>query len=114
MGAASRPRGRNPLLVAGMDQRRGRGPGLFTPRKLPSRNFSISGQTQDSNGAPLPFCTVKLFESATDTELGQTLSDGLGFYSFEIGINSGSFYVLAYLAGAPDVMGTTVNTLEAT
>ena len=75
--------------------------------------FSISGVTKDSSGAPLGGCAVHLFESATDAELAETVSDGAGNYTFALRTNSGFFYVVAYKPGAPDVAGTTVNTLVA-
>jgi len=75
--------------------------------------FSIPGVTRDSAGAPLGNCVVHLFETSTDTELAQTISDGAGAFTFSIGSNAGFFYIVAYLVGSPDVAGTTVNTLVA-
>lgn len=75
--------------------------------------FTISGVTRDSTGAALAACVLHLFESATDTEIAQTESDASGNYTFSIGQNSGFFYIVAYKVGAPDVAGTTVNTLVA-
>jgi hypothetical protein len=43
-------------------------------------------------------------------EVDQSVSDGSGNYSL-ICAGSGTFYVVAYKAGGPDVAGTTVNTL---
>jgi hypothetical protein len=78
-----------------------------------SGSFTLSGVTKDSTGAPLGNCMVRLFESATNTELGETTSDGSGAFTFSLGQNSGFFYLVAYKPGSPDVAGTTVNTLTA-
>lgn len=74
--------------------------------------FGLSGVTRNSTGAPLGLCVVKLFEAATDIEVGQTTSDGAGAFSFSLGNNAGFFYIVAYKAGSPDVAGTSVNTLN--
>jgi len=74
--------------------------------------FIISGVTKDSTGAVLPACTVDLFRTADDVFVATTTSDGSGNYSFSLA-GGGTYYLVAYKAGAPDVAGTTVNTLEA-
>jgi hypothetical protein len=76
--------------------------------------FSLAGVTRDSTGTPLGTCTVKLFEAATDIEVGQTTSDGAGAFTFRLGNNAGYFYLVAYKPGSPDVAGTSVNTLALT
>lgn len=94
-------------------------PGYRPGARLPLRtvrgahNFVISGLTVDSGGAALGSCTVKLFRSGDSSFVAQTISDGSGNYSFTMGDNAGTFYVVAYKPGAPDVEGTTVNTLVA-
>jgi hypothetical protein len=70
----------------------------------------VTGITKDSAGAALGGCTVHLFRTADDMEVDQRVSDGSGNYSL-ICAGSGTFYVVAYKAGGPDVAGTTVNTL---
>ena len=72
----------------------------------------ITGITKDSAGVALPACTVDLFSTPQDLFVATTVSDGSGNYAFE---NPGSppFYIVAYKVGAPDVAGTTVNTLAA-
>jgi hypothetical protein len=67
--------------------------------------------TKDSAGAALAGCTVQLFQTADDVVVGETVSDGAGAYSFTMARAQGPFYVVAYKAGAPDVAGTSVNTL---
>lgn len=74
------------------------------------RNYTISGVTKDSNGAALGNCTVKLFNKATDGVSQTAVSDASGNYSFIVD-KTMQWYIVAYLAGGPDVAGTTVNTL---
>lgn len=76
-------------------------------------NFRITGQTLDSVGAALASCVVQLFRAGDDSIVAETTSDVIGNYSFTLPYNSGTFYVVAYKQGSPDVMGTTVNTLTA-
>ena len=76
-----------------------------------AKNFTISGVTKDSSGNPLANCVVHLFRTGDDSAVAKTTSDGSGNYSFTLGDNAGNFYVVAYLPGAPDVAGVTVNTL---
>lgn len=71
----------------------------------------ISGVTKNSNGAALASCTVKLYRTSDDVEVKSTTSDGSGNYSFTVADTSTQYYVVAYKAGAPDVAGTSVNTL---
>jgi hypothetical protein len=109
---AQYPRGRAPCVVAGMDRRRRQGPGRFRSPRFFGR-FSISGVTRDGAGATLGNCTVHLFDSATDTELDETISDASGNYAFSLGTNCGFYYLVAYKPGAPDVSGVSINTITA-
>ena len=91
------------------------GPTAFTTEDganpyFPERNYLVSGVTRDSTGAALGGCTVKLFNAATDVLTQTTTSDGSGNYSFIVD-KTQSWYVVSYKPGAPDVAGTTVNTL---
>ena len=91
----------------------GEGP-QFNSRKYDFKgSFTISGTTKDSAGAALGSCAVHLYQTGSDIEIGETVSDGSGLFSFTLGNNSGYFYIVAYLPGSPDVAGTTVNTLTA-
>lgn len=74
------------------------------------RNYTITGVTKNNAGAALGGCVVKLFNTATDILEQTTISDGSGNYSFVID-KTKSWYVVSYKAGAPDVAGTSVNTL---
>ena len=74
------------------------------------QNFFLSGITRDSSGTVLPNCTVDLFQTGIDILAASTVSDATGNFTFYVRPNT-NFYALAYKAGSPDVMGTTVNTL---
>jgi hypothetical protein len=70
----------------------------------------IRGQSLDANGNPLGGTTVKLYRTIDDVNVAQTTSDGSGNYSFTVGLGM-KYYTVHYLAGTPDVAGTSVNTL---
>lgn len=93
----------------------GRGPfkprAFFIPFKQPAR-YIITGVTKDSTGAALGLVTVDLFDTASDTIRATTTSDANGNYLVDGQIDT-TYYLVAYLAGSPDVAGTTVNTLVA-
>ena len=74
----------------------------------------VSGYTRDSSGAILGNCVVDLFRTVDDLRMDTGTSDAQGYYEFRTAIPVERYYVVAYLAGAPDVAGTTVNTLTGT
>lgn len=104
-GAKGTPIGRSGTGRVGGVNRAFRSPPFST------LSVRITGITKNSTGAALGGCTVDLFRTLDDLFLGTTTSDGSGNYSLVAPIG-GPFYVVAYLAGAPDVAGTTVNTLQ--
>lgn len=71
---------------------------------------AVYGLTKNSAGVLLPGCTVDLFDTATDTKRDSCVSDASARYEVSAYLD-GPFYIVAYLAGSPDVAGTTVNTL---
>ena len=71
----------------------------------------ITGVTKDSAGNPIGSCTVTLFKTADNMPTATQVSDSSGNYAFSIDGNSQARFVVSYKAGAPDVAGTTVNTL---
>jgi hypothetical protein len=86
--------------------------------KLKDRDYVISGITRDAAGAILGGCTVDVFMSQMPdmprTLVGRAVSDvTTGQYIvFVNGPDTGmTFQAMAYLAGAPDVAGISVNTL---
>jgi hypothetical protein len=111
--AATGPTGGGPMgsgiLRAGFRAQPFRSPTLSTSLRF------ISGVTRDSTGAPLAGCQVDLYlygGTGQDTQVDSVVSDGSGNFSF--GATAGPYYIVAYKAGAPDVAGTTVNTLAGT
>lgn len=84
----------------------------FRSPKFSTINPRITGVTKDSNGAALASCVVQLFRTVDDVFMFESVSDGAGNYELTA-LGSGPFYIVAYKAGAPDVAGTTVNTLSA-
>jgi hypothetical protein len=79
--------------------------------KPPAVFFQIGGQTKDSTGAALGGCTVGLFVTATGVRIETAVSNADGYFYFKSPAQAATHYVVAYLAGSPDVAGTTLNTL---
>lgn len=111
--AAQNPSGCFPMCVAGIDRRKRFGSGRFRSPVFKGK-FTISGVTKNSSGSALGNCVVLLFDASTNIELLTTISDASGNYSFPLGNNTNHYFIVAYLAGSPDVAGTTVNTLTVT
>lgn len=72
--------------------------------------WTLSGVTRNLRGQPLGLVTVDIFDTATNTIQGTTVSDGGGNYTVTLNTGANCFAV-GYLAGSPDVAGTTLNTL---
>ena len=72
--------------------------------------FHISGLAKDSAGQTVAGATLKLYRTADDVLVQTTSSRSDGTYSFGTFDTSTQHYVVAYRA-APDIEGTTVNTL---
>lgn len=72
--------------------------------------YSISGTTRDSVGVALAACRVELFRTADDSSVSSVVSDANGKYVIPASKDL-QHYLVAYKTGAPDVEGTTVNTL---
>lgn len=73
--------------------------------------FSITGVTKNSAGSPLGDCRVVALETGRihiggTPVVGETISDGSGNYSITVPTN-GSFQLIAYKPGSPDVAGIT-------
>jgi hypothetical protein len=84
----------------------------FRSKPFTTLNDVITGVTKDSAGTPLGNCVVQLFRTLLDALVEEKTSDASGNFSF-YNPASGPFYIVAYKAGAPDVAGTTLNTLTA-
>lgn len=83
--------------------------GLFS-RTLGRFPRFVVGITRDAAGAPLPGVTVDIFRTLDDVKVGAAVSDPNGVYMVPV-YEDAVYYAVGYLAGAPDVAGTTVNTL---
>jgi hypothetical protein len=71
----------------------------------------IIGNCYDSSGNGVSGATVQGYLTANDLYVGEALADANGRYEFGV-INPGAaHYLVAYRVGAPDIAGTTVNTL---
>lgn len=78
-------------------------------RALGVSQIRLAGVSRDNAGAPLGNCTVKAFRTSDDVQVGYTTSDANG--NWTIFVATGSYYLVEYKAGAPDVFGTSLNTL---
>lgn len=89
------------------------------PPYFEERNLNITGITKDSAGVVLGGCTVQLFDKITDLYWGDVISDANGNFMIDIpkGLSQPqvtTWYLVAYKAGSPDVVGTTVDILVGT
>ena len=76
-------------------------------------NYFLAGVTRNfASGAVVGNCRVELMLTAGDTNIAETISDASGNFVFP-NPGTGPFYLIAYKVGAPDIAGTTVNTLVA-
>ena len=73
--------------------------------------FAIVGITRDSAGAALGSCAVKLYRFSDDTVAASQTSDASGNFTFWVPDSTTNYYTRAYKTGAPDVAGTSLNTL---
>jgi hypothetical protein len=89
---------------------RGVGPSWQGRIPLPATYQRLVGVSKDSSGNVLGACTVMAFRTVDKVFVGQTVSDASGNYDFRVPSLDAVFLVM-YKAGAPDVAGTSVNTL---
>jgi len=75
--------------------------------------LQIGGITRDATGAILPNCVVNLFLTAGNVFVSSTTSAADGSFTFYLSSSVPQYFLVGYLAGSPDVEGTTVNTLTA-
>ena len=76
-----------------------------------TQQFAIAGTTRDVYGQPLPFVTVKLYQTATDLVQSSIVSDGNGNFLLTTALYGQSHYLVFYKAGTPDIFATSKNTL---
>jgi len=94
-----------------LDRRAGDMSRPFKSRPFATTNPLITGITRDGAGSPLGFCQVQLFRTVDDSFRFEVQSDANGSYTVRPDCG-GPFYIVAYRADAPDLAGTTVNTLQ--
>lgn len=74
----------------------------------------IAGVTRNSAGAVLANCAVVVYRTLDDQPVDRIVSDSNGNYASTVAGLAENYYAVAYKVGAPDVAGTTVNTLVGT
>jgi hypothetical protein len=78
-------------------------------------NFILTGITKNGSGVALGNCTVMLFRSSDDVKILTTTSDASGNFTLSLPNDSyKNYYLVCYLAGSPDVAGTSIDTLTLT
>jgi hypothetical protein len=78
-------------------------------------NFIITGVTRDKAGVAIGGCSVDLYRTTDDVRILQTTSDSNGNFLFSLPNDSyQAYYMVAYLAGSPDISGVTINTIRTT
>lgn len=77
-----------------------------------SKRSTIAGVSVDSAGAPLAACIIELYRAGDNSFVDRTVSDGVGAYTFNLEMNSGLFYVVAFNA-AGTLTGATLPILVA-
>ena len=75
-----------------------------------SSMLGIIGVTRDQYGTPVGSCVIQLFLTSNDALMYEGTSDANGNFN-ALTTSTGQHYVVAYKATAPDIFGTTVNTL---
>lgn len=73
--------------------------------------LAVSGVTRNSAGSPLGNCVVDMLRTADDVKVADTKSDFSGNFRIDV-LSPGPYYLVAYLAGSPDLAGTSVNTVQ--
>lgn len=100
------------LFTNQRSNRRGIGPkmaNLPMPTQPPIR---LSGVTRNSSGSALGNVSLNVFRSDTEQLVETLTSDGSGnFTTSPVGLGI-KYQIDAYLAGSPDVAGTTKNDLQ--
>lgn len=74
----------------------------------------ILGRTKDASGNIIGGAVVQGFRTTNDQFVRETLSDSNGIYQLGTEYPGENHYLVAYVPGAPDRGGTTVNTLVPT
>lgn len=82
------------------------------------QQLKIVGMTKDGDGNPLGSCLVRgyLINTSDSDEvfIAEVTSDAGGYYEFISKYPSQNHFLVAYKAGSPDYVGSSVRTLQAT
>jgi hypothetical protein len=84
-------------------------PAIF--HRLPSG--IIEGITRNNAGVPLGICRVKLFVTATNTFVAETVSDVGGHYAFFVENTTTQYFLTAWKDNLPQIAGVTKDTIVA-
>jgi hypothetical protein len=87
---------------------------LSTSTSTSAVNWILAGITRGVTGQPLGLCNVFVYDSVTDALMGSGAANASGNYTVTLSSSGHNLFAVAYLAGSPDLAGTTVNTLVAT
>lgn len=95
------------------------GADLYEPYSCDGEGTSVRrfilGTCKDASSVPVANATVQAFRTSDDFYLGQDVSRDDGTYACPTDVPAGTqCYLVAYKPGAPDIAGTTVNTLTPT
>ncbi len=85
--------------------------GLPYPVGGSASRVGFVGTSRDQYGTPLPNCVMQLFRTSDDLFIMELVSDSNGNFLLQSPYTPDTHYIVGYKAGAPDVFGTTVNTL---
>jgi len=100
------------------DQDVGWGAARWSPWQKAARGVQtlkyIMGRTVNANGVALGGATIEAFLTGNNMFVRATLSDSNGNYEVGTEYPGNTHYLVAYYPGAPDMAGTTVNTLVPT
>lgn len=75
--------------------------------------FTLGGHTRNAAGVILPGCTVVLLRTSDNAYIASTVSDASGHFSFLVADKTVTYYLVAFLAGSPNVAGTTYKDITA-
>lgn len=103
-----------PIKLMRPEQSVGRkGMGPFAPIATVPKGprFTLSGVTRDGSGLAVGNCDIKIVRQSDDVVVQRITSDVNGNYSSDA-LGPGSYQVLAYKAGTPQLVGATINTLQ--
>lgn len=100
----------NPAAAIGSPSKVGGVVAPRVPRALGSLRAQLTGTSRTSAGVVLGNCRVMVFRTEDKSFVGETVSDGAGAWTLDLMV-SGPFFFVEYLAGVPDVAGTSKNNL---